>query len=60
MKIQYNSVIGAPVADVSSQCIRCCFSDISRRSYTSCLPYPYYECHPDIKFKKSKCEVFKL
>ena len=58
MKIQCNSVVGAPVADLNSQCSQCCFSDILGPD--TCLPYPYYECHPDIQFKKSKCEVFKL
>lgn len=58
MKIQWNSVIGAPVADLNSQCSQCCFSD--RFGSDTCLPYPEYQCHPDIQFKKSKCEVFKL
>jgi hypothetical protein len=58
MKIEYDSVIGAPVADLNSQCLQCCFRDISGPD--TCLPYHSYECHPDIQFKKSKCEVFKL
>ena len=58
MKIQCNSVIGVPVVDLNSECLQCCFNDIFGPD--TCLPYPYYECHPDIQFKKSKCEVFKL
>lgn len=58
MKIQYNSVIGTPFQDSNLQCSQCCFNDIFGPD--KCLPYPYYECHPDIQFKKSKCEVFKL
>lgn len=58
MKIQWNSVTGAPFQDPTSQCLQCCFHDIFGPD--TCLPYPYYECHPDIQFKKSKCEVFKL
>lgn len=58
MKIQCNSVIGAPILDLNSECLQCCFNDIFGPD--TCLPYPYYECHPDIQFKKSKCEVFKL
>lgn len=58
MKIQYNSVIGTSVIDLNSQCVQCCFLDIS--GFDKCLPYPLYECHPDTQFKKSQCEVFKL
>lgn len=58
MKIQYNSVIGAPFQDSNSQCLQCCFCNIF--GPYKCLPYPWYECHPGIQFKKSKCEVFKL
>jgi hypothetical protein len=58
MKIQCKSVIGTPILDLNSQCVQCCFRDI--RGPDTCLPYPWYQCHPDIQFKKSKCEVFKL
>lgn len=58
MKIQCNSTIGAPILDLNSECLQCCFNDIFGQD--TCLPYPYYKCHPDIQFKKSKCEVFKL
>lgn len=58
MKIQYNSFIGTPVEDLNPQCIQCCFLDI--RGFDTCLPYPWYKCPPDIQFKKSQCEVFKL
>lgn len=58
MKIQCKSVIGAPVIELNSPCAQCCFLDIS--GFDQCLPYPQYQCHPDIQFKKSKCEVFKL
>ena len=58
MKIQCNTVIGTPVVDLNSQCLQCCFHDIFEPD--TCLPYPYYECHPNIQFEKSKCEVFNI
>lgn len=58
MKIQCNSVIGAPFPDLNSECSQCCFCDIL--GLDTCLPYPWYKCHPGIQFEKSKCEVFKL
>lgn len=52
MKIQCNSVIGAPFQDSNSQCLQCCFRDIFGQD--TCLPYPWYQCDPDIQFKKIK------
>lgn len=50
MKIQYNSVIGAPFQDSNSQCLQCCFRDML--GPYKCLPYLWYECHLGIQFKK--------
>lgn len=58
MKIECNSVIGIPVIGLNFQCLQCRFNNIFGPDI--CLPYPWYQCHPDIQFKKSKCEVFKL
>lgn len=58
MKIKCNSIIGVPIVDLNSQCIQCCFRDVLGPD--QCFPYPYYNCHPDIQFEKSTCEVFKL
>ena len=55
MKIQYNSVIGAPIEDLNLQGIQCCFLGIS--GFNKCLPYPWYKCYPGIQFNKSQCEV---
>lgn len=55
MKIQYNSVIGVPVEDLNSQCIQCCFLDIS--GFDKCLPYPGTNVTPifNLKNRNVKC-----